>query len=548
MAASNESQALKIAVAVLVTLVVILAVSTYFGYSYYAEADAKLTDATGKMQKQQSELDKAVREMDEQRKQLGYEKTTDYAEVQNALKKDAQKLNEQLSAMANKVKESIDKYKQDGGNSDKVTDLNNQLDQLVSQITNEPNRTSASTISRETELLDNLAQLTTELSLDNEALRKQLTTVNGVNAGQVGEAMAAARKAAEEREGEAKKHEQERASIMQKHDLLATQNNEQATQISKLKQQIAQMDEDHRKKEETLTMQVRDWRERAEKNEVVLDKADGRITFVDYTRNEVRTNITRSMGAKEQMEFAVFDRKSPGLPTDTPKATIQLIQVGQQSSVARILKTVKTHDPIRLNDQVYSAAWSPSTNERFALIGKIDIDRDGRDDREDLKRMIRAAGGVIDYDLPPAGIGSETGAITPQTSWYVLDERDPLHPPGETARRRQGDDDATFLAKRTEAIRTARQDGVRPMSIQRVLAYLGYSFGEAVPGRVERINREAANNILNPRGLSTAPIPAATSGAEEKKEAEPADDTKKDEAKPDEEKKDEDMPKDENPK
>ena len=42
MAAANESQGLKIAVAVFVTLTVILAVTTYFSYTAYSQADAKL--------------------------------------------------------------------------------------------------------------------------------------------------------------------------------------------------------------------------------------------------------------------------------------------------------------------------------------------------------------------------------------------------------------------------------------------------------------------------------------------------------------------------
>ncbi len=32
---------------------------------------------------------------------------------------------------------------------------------------------------------------------------------------------------------------------------------------------------------------------------------------------------------------------------------------------------------------------------RFALIGKIDVNRDGKDDRQDLKRMIEDAGGIM---------------------------------------------------------------------------------------------------------------------------------------------------------
>ena len=63
---------------------------------------------------------------------------------------------------------------------------------------------------------------------------------------------------------------------------------------------------------------------------------------------------------------------------------------------------------------------------RFALIGKIDVNRDGRDDRDDLKRMIEAAGGIVDYDLPPPEAGKETGKLTGRDAWYVIDDRMPF--------------------------------------------------------------------------------------------------------------------------
>ena len=49
MAAANESQGLKIAVAVFVTLTVILAVTTYFSYTAYSQADAKQLAAEAKL-------------------------------------------------------------------------------------------------------------------------------------------------------------------------------------------------------------------------------------------------------------------------------------------------------------------------------------------------------------------------------------------------------------------------------------------------------------------------------------------------------------------
>ncbi len=94
------------------------------------------------------------------------------------------------------------------------------------------------------------------------------------------------------------------------------------------------------------------------------------------------------------MKMSIFDARSPGIPTEKPKGTIEVTQVGEQFSNARIIKTNNPIDPIRVGDIVYSAAWSPNIPMRFALVGKIDVNRDGRDDREELKRMIQEAGGV----------------------------------------------------------------------------------------------------------------------------------------------------------
>jgi hypothetical protein len=552
MAAANESQGLKIAVAAFVTLTVILAVTTYFGYSQYSQADSKFADAEKKAQQNQTTADGALRDLADLKQNYGYGKIDDYGSVKDQIKKDSKKLDEQIGAINTKIKAYVEKYKAAGGSQQKIDELTAAGDQLVNQVISEPNRTAMSTISRVVELLDNMSQLSAELSLDNEDLRRQLADANKINEQKLQVQVAETKKATDDRESGQRKHEEDRAGIMTKHDQLATLNNAQATEITKLKQQLAQMTEDHRKRESDLLSQLRFYREQTEKKEVVLDKPDGRITYVDYERGEVITTITRGMGAKEQMKFVVFDRNAPGIPTDYPKATIQLIRVGDSSSIARIVETKKTHDPIRIHDQVYSAAWSPNTPERFALIGKIDVDRDGRDDREDLKRMIRAAGGVIDYDLPPAGVGTETGKLTPLTSWYVIDDREPIHPPTERAIRESGADDANFLQKKTEAIRLARLEGVRPMSIERILAYLGYTFGEKVPGRVEAINRNAVRLLTNPRGRPAAGAAVTPPAGAQEKAATPeeAEEKKADDAdmKPDDAAKKDAEPKSEDPK
>ena len=47
------------------------------------------------------------------------------------------------------------------------------------------------------------------------------------------------------------------------------------------------------------------------------------------------------------MKLTIFDANSPGLPTDKPKGSVELIQVGDSYSIARVVKTNNAIEPIR---------------------------------------------------------------------------------------------------------------------------------------------------------------------------------------------------------
>jgi hypothetical protein len=525
MAAANDSQGLKIAVAAFVTLTVVLAVTTYFAYSSYSEASAKEIAAQAKAQESQKAAAEAIRNFDFLKDRAGYDKAEDFAGVQDQIKKADAQLNQQLSDLQANVRKMVEEYRAAGGNQEKLNELSQAADQAVSQILNEPNRTYQSTISRMTELLDNMSQLLTSLTLDNEEMRKTLASVDQNNAQQLQVQLDEVKKAKEDLAAEHMRHEEDRRNLITKNDELTTERSRQEEEIQRLNQLIASTKDETTKRDNELHAQLRSLREQVEKNQEVMDVPDGKITYVDYTRGEVQTDLTRSQGARERLQLSVFDRNSPGLPTDRPKGLIELVRVGDRGSIGRIVKTNQPSDPIKLNDHVYSAAWSPNQPQRFALIGKIDVDRDGREDRQDLIRLIRASGGEIDYDLPPPGIGKEQGKITGLTSWYVVDDRDPIRPPlGRTSDTYS--DDKVFVEQRTEALRQAHLNGVRPISIDRLLAMLGYSYGSAIPGRAEAIDPEAVKALINPRGraIETAPPTDATTpenGAAEQPEEQP---------------------------
>jgi hypothetical protein len=498
-------------------------VTTYFAYTSYSQAAAREAQARSDEANAKKTAQQAINAFNYLRDRAGYAKAgEDQAAIEAAIRKDDQKLNEALTALSNNIKALIENYRAAGGDAEKVAQLSAEADQIVAQITSDPiqNRTFASTIDRMTQLLDNMAQLSTSLVLDNESLRKSLASVNSVNAQQLQVQINEVNKLKEDLAAEHTRHEEERQALIRKNDELQTRSSQQETEIARLTQELSQTKAEDAKRNNELLAQIRGLREQLEQKEDVMDVPDGRITFVDYNRGEVQTDITRAQGARERLQLAVFDRNSPGgLPSDKPKGLIELIRVTDSGSIGRIIRTNKPSDPIKYNDLLYSAAWSPNRPERFALIGKIDIDRDGRDDREDLKRMIQAAGGVIDYDLPPPGAGKETGKLTGQTSWYVIDKREPFRgPQGRTSDAYAND--KAYLDRQSEALQQAHLNGVRPIALERLLAQLGYSYGAQVPGRVEALNREASRALTNPRGRVTTP---ATPESAQPEAAEPND-------------------------
>jgi hypothetical protein len=177
------------------------------------------------------------------------------------------------------------------------------------------------------------------------------------------------------------------------------------------------------------------------------------------------------------MRMMIQDANSRAVLTEKPKGSIELTAVGDTFSRARILKIDNPTDPIQVGDIVYSPVWSPNRPTRFALIGAIDMDRDDKDDREELKRLIDESGGLVEFDLPPPNVGDETGTLKPRIDWYVVDARLPLRgAPPEQAKppKRVG-----------EVVKEARLMGIRPMTIERLLAFLGHDMNAQAPGQAE---------------------------------------------------------------
>lgn len=505
-ASSNESQGLKIAVAVFVTLTVILAVTSYFLYSSYARSEGLLMSEADKASKARRDADEALTQYDEFRKTLGT-RATEFDPAKTEVATHLKKVEDRLIGIANMVNASVTRAQAAGAQGPELEDAKQKIQLAIESYRKEPNKNYISSLDRLIELLENLSLVDAELSANEAALRNNLESATSVAKEQIEVQTKSADAAKTDLEEEHNKHEQERQTLLTKVDQLTTDLDQARTEIANLTTQIRQAKEESDRELEQLTSIVRELRDVNERKENVLDRPDGKITFVDFNNNEVHVNLTRRQGARPQMKMTIFDQNSPGIPTEKPKGNIMLTQVGDRYSIAKIVNTVSPIEPLRVGDIVYSPTWSPNEPMKFALIGKIDVNRDGRDDRADLKRMIEAAGGSIEYDLPPPNSGKETGKLSPLIAWYVTDdvkERPPLRETYEAKSDSSIAEQAAYEERYGKMIQEARRYGIRPMSLGRLLAYLGYDLNAPVVGRPEAVNEGALRRLTEPKPKSEA--------------------------------------------
>lgn len=516
MAASNDSQGLKIAVAVFIGLAVILAVTSYFLYSNGTVAEARLAKANEDKNTVEGTNRTLLTSNEDLRNRIGV-RTSEVDAVKSEIEGHYKKVYERLDKLGNDVRTASQKVQQAGASPQEVQDLQDKVNQAIAAFKAENNRNYISSLDRLTETMENLSLLTTAMGVNYVELRHALESATNVTKKQVEVQAQSADAARNDLLEEQNKHVQERGSLLSKVESLTKSNDEQTTKIANLEAKVGQMKDDYEKERGTLTTIIRELRDKAERVETILDHPDGYITYVDYNSREVQVNINRAMGARPQMKMSIFDANAPGVPTERPKGSIELTKVGDTFSVARIVETKNPIEPIRAGDIVYSPAWSPNSPTRFALIGKMDVNRDGRDDREELKRMIQEAGGVVDYDLPPPWIGKETGRITPRVDWYVVDDRMPFREVFRARSEPLMKDEAALNQRIGEVTKEARLEGIRPMPIGRLLNYLGYDMNIPVVGRTEAVNDSAYRRLTAKKpqiNLNAAPAAAAEAGAE----------------------------------
>ena len=530
-ASSNESFGLKIATAFSIALTVVLLVSVYFLNSSYNQEFEKRAKAESDLAKSAGLVREFTSASNYYRSQIGYEGIEDLDAAKAAMKKDTDAIKGDIQTINTEVGTMIGEFQRKAASKNvdvaQFDALKQRASEVVDSFSNNPDQSYKASLIRLKDLTVNQAKLTAALALNYIDLRSNLEQTNKVNNDAKAVVEQGLNTARAELAETIKKDEDARQELV-------ASNRKQAEDLAaldvKMTNTVNDLTQTNTKREKTITdlrSILGDLRDVGSQKEDVMGKSGGRVTFVDYGSNQVRVSVNRSQGVKPLMRFSIFDKNAAGITSDKPKATVELISVGdpqrgQSDSLARIIKTFDPADPIRYNDNIFSVGWSYDHPQRFALVGKLDINRDGKDDRADLIRMIESSGGIIEFDLPPpnvsrtpgmdavargfarlgqpvpASVGRASGKISGLAYGYVIDRRSSMvvfAKKGPDATK----DDTAFLQEESTATKEARDNAVRPLPLEKLLNMLGYDYSAPVEGRREAYDKSSVKALLKPR-------------------------------------------------
>ena len=225
-----------------------------------------------------------------------------------------------------------------------------------------------------------------------------------------------------------------------------------------------------------------------ETRRVSYEVPDGWIRWIDPVGRKVWISLGSADGLKARTTFSVYRKTNSGIGRGTQKGQIGGEDIKGAIEVTRVLESNLSearilhedlYSPMAKGDPIYSPLWSPGRGEAFSIVGIMDLDGDGKDDRDLLRDTITTAGATIDNDVDPNGdlwiMGKKPDepkpVITEKTKFVVIGKI------GEIADTADPDEQAKItkiLTLRKELEDAARERGVRVLSLSDFLVYIGY--------------------------------------------------------------------------
>jgi len=263
-----------------------------------------------------------------------------------------------------------------------------------------------------------LAQSEADAKGQVKAFKQQLLATEAQKNEQIGKYEAESKKAQQDKENLRIDFEASRKENEKEKQAIASQLAEQRQKIDDLVTGHSEAQAVLQKKISDLQRVIEILKSNQSPTDPYAQPADGRVACVNLREGIVWINLGEEDELRPQVTFSVYSGDTNDVNAALTKGSIEVTRIlSAHMAEARITNDQSTR-PLMEGDKVYSQVWNRGRQVGFAITGIVDLDDDGTDDLEQLKRIIQLNNGKV--DAVPSDDGSVDGEMTVDTRYLIL--------------------------------------------------------------------------------------------------------------------------------
>ena len=420
---ARESEGFKWALIVFVCLTILLGATSFLTFRQYQEASKKAIAATSQAKESDQAAQKAIADMDNLKQMMGVPVSEDIQAISEQFKKDMQLFAADFPEETQRYRQVLERH------ATVLRQKNEELDKATNEV---------------------------------EQLKTYIVSLDAATQPKIDAFSEEAKKAQADRDAELAKFEKDRKSITSQQEKLDGElkktRDETEAKLVGMQSKVDQVNE-------KITKVTGAYDTAKSKIDAMTrenpDSFQGEIRWVNQRNKVAWINLGSADALRNQMTFSVYTVGANDTTDIDKKATVEVTRVlGDHLAEAKILSDIDD-DPIIPGDQIFTPVWNVGQRRHFAIVGKIDLDGDGKSDLERLRALIEMNGGVIDARKDKDG--KRQGKMSMDTRYLILGETPDAKSP------------QAVLDDYNQMLRSAEELRVETIIVEKLLDQMGWN-------------------------------------------------------------------------
>jgi len=256
---------------------------------------------------------------------------------------------------------------------------------------------------------------------------------------------------------------------------------DQRSALKTLQEEYANLEDEFKKSSEAAEKTAKGLRDSIKRlNVKILDitKQDfdaplGKIVAVDNDSGTVTINLGRADKLSPRTTFSVYmkpDAGTAGGAEDIKGSVVVTGLLGPHLAQCKITTELLKANPISPGDPIFTPVWTPGQVEKFAFVGRFDLDGDGKHDQDLLLEMLKTNGAVLGSYVDQKG-ERQNGRVDFNTKFLVIGDIPDITQIADAEERRAVEE----VAKHRDKMKLeAEENGVQLRRMNDFLRNMGY--------------------------------------------------------------------------